>query len=158
MLALLVTQFVAFPSALLFGYIAQHIGAKRGILICIGIYVLVIVWAHGMRETWEFYVLAAIVGLVQGGIQALSRSLCFRIIPRDKSGEFFGFYNMLGKFAAVLGPVLMGLVALKSGDSRLALLSTIVLFVLGAALLLGVNVERGREMARGLEDRARFPE
>ncbi len=152
MLALLLTQFVGFPSALLFGYLAGRIGPKRGVLICIAAYVLVIAWAHGMTSTREFYLLAAIVGLVQGGIQALSRSLYTRLIPRDKSGEFFGFYNMLGKFAAVLGPVLMGLVALESGDSRLALLSTVILFAVGAVLLLRVDVQRGRDMARGLEE------
>lgn len=158
MLALLLTQFVGFPAALLFGYIGQRIGAKRGIMICIGVYVLVISWAHGMEQVREFYWLAAIVGLVQGGIQALSRSLYARIIPRDKSAEFFGFYNMLGKFAAVLGPVLMGVVAVGSGDSRLALLSTIVLFAAGALLLWRVDVERGMGMARGLEARVRAPE
>lgn len=150
MLALLLTQFVGFPSALLFGYIAQRIGPKRGVLICIGVYIGVIGWAYGMREAWEFYVLAGIVGLVQGGIQALSRSLYARLIPADKSGEFFGFYNMLGKFAAVLGPVLMGVVALLSGDTRLALLSTIVLFVAGAVLLWRVDVDAGKRMATRL--------
>lgn len=158
MLALLLTQFVGFPAALLFGYVGQRIGPKRGIMICIGVYVLVISWAHGMEQVREFYWLAAIVGLVQGGIQALSRSLYARIIPQDKSAEFFGFYNMLGKFAAVLGPVLMGVVAVGSGDSRLALLSTIVLFAAGALLLWRVDVARGMGMARGLEARVRVPE
>lgn len=151
MLAVLMTQFIGFPSALLFGYLAQRIGAKRGILICIAVYVGVIVWARGMQSVGEFYWLAAAVGLVQGGIQALSRSLYARLIPRDKTAEFFGFYNMLGKFAAVLGPTLMGVVAVVSGDSRLALLSTVVLFILGAILLLRVDVELGRTMARSLE-------
>lgn len=154
MLALLLTQFIGFPSALLFGYLARWIGAKRGVMLCIGVYILAVTWAYDMQEAWEFYMLAAIVGLVQGGIQALSRSLYARLIPRDKSGEFFGFYNMLGKFAAVLGPALMGAVALASGSSRLALLSTVVLFVLGALLLAGVNVERGHTMARAMEDSA----
>lgn len=152
MLALLMTQFIGFPAALLFGYLGQRIGPKSGVMVCIGVYIGAMAWAYDIQETWEFYVLAAIVGLVQGGIQALSRSLYARIIPRDKSGEFFGFYNMLGKFAAVLGPALMGIVALGSGDSRLALLSTVILFVIGAVLLAGVNVERGRQMARLLEN------
>lgn len=155
MLAVLMTQFIGFPSALLFGYLGQRVGAKRGILICIVVYVAVIGWARGMQEVWEFYFLAAVIGLVQGGIQALSRSLYARIIPRDKSAEFFGFYNMLGKFAAVLGPALMGVVAVLSGDTRLALLSTVVLFVLGAVLLLRVDVERGKAMALALESTPR---
>ena len=104
-----------------------------------------------MESTWEFYLLATSIGLVQGGIQALSRSLYARLIPRDQAGEFFGFYNMLGKFAVVLGPLLMGWVGVLTGDTRMALLSVSLLFVLGAVLLYRVDVAAGQQAAQDLE-------
>jgi UMF1 family MFS transporter len=138
-LALLITQFVGFPAAIAFGRIGAHLGAKTGILIGIGVYVGVTVWAFFMDSTWEFYALAVTIGLVQGGVQALSRSFYARLIPPDKSAEFFGFYNMLGKFAAVIGPVLMGVVGVVTGNPRAAILSILVLFVGGGTLLLFVK-------------------
>ncbi|MDH5660328.1 MAG: MFS transporter, partial [Gammaproteobacteria bacterium] len=105
--ALLITQFVGFPAAIGFGYLAHYIGAKRGILIGIAVYLFVTVWATQIEVVSEFYMLAIIIGLVQGGVQALSRSFYARIIPENCAAEFFGFYNMLGKFAAVLGPIMM---------------------------------------------------
>ncbi|MFP3874745.1 MAG: MFS transporter, partial [Thiohalophilus sp.] len=117
--ALLITQFVGFPAALLFGILGQKIGAKAGILIALGVYFFVTTWAYFMKEVYEFYLLAVVIGLVQGGVQSLSRSLYARIIPPEKSGEFFGFYNMMGKFAAVIGPVMMGTVAVLTDSSRL---------------------------------------
>ena len=151
MLALLITQFVGFPAALLFGRLGARWGPKRGILAAILIYLLILLWAYRMQAVWEFYLLAVAIGLVQGGIQALSRSLYARLIPRDQSGEFFGFYNMLGKFAVVLGPVLMGWVGVLSGDSRAAILSLGLLFGLGALLLGRVDVVAGQRIARSLE-------
>ena len=103
-----------------------------------------------MRESWEFYVLAGVIGLVQGGVQALSRALYARLIPANKSGEFFGFYNMLGKFAAILGPLIMGVVSVTTGDPRLSILAVIVLFVAGGGLLLAVNEREGVEHAHAL--------
>lgn len=148
--ALLITQFVGFPSALLFGILGQKIGAKTGILIALGVYFFVTTWAYFMEEVYEFYLLAVVIGLVQGGVQSLSRSLYARIIPPKKSGEFFGFYNMMGKFAAVIGPVMMGSVAVLTGSSRLAILSVTVLFLIGGALLLMVDVKEGERVARQL--------
>jgi len=133
--ALLITQFVGFPAAIAFGRIGARLGAKTGILIGIGVYVIVTVWAFFMDSVWEFYALAVTIGLVQGGVQALSRSLYARLIPPEKSAEFFGFYNMLGKFAAVVGPVLMGWVGVATGNPRLAILSIVVLFLAGGGLL-----------------------
>jgi UMF1 family MFS transporter len=138
-LALLITQFVGFPAAIAFGRIGARLGAKTGILIGIGVYVLVTVWAFFMDSVWEFYALAITIGLVQGGVQALSRSFYARLIPPEKSAEFFGFYNMLGKFAAVIGPVLMGWVGVATGNPRLAILSIVVLFLGGGTLLLFVK-------------------
>uniref|UniRef100_UPI004055D940 MFS transporter n=1 Tax=Candidatus Electronema sp. TaxID=2698783 RepID=UPI004055D940 len=151
MTALLITQFVGFPAAIAFGKIGEKIGAKTGILICIGVYILITIWAYFMSRQAEFYLLAVGIGLVQGGVQALSRSLYTRIIPRSKSAEFFGFYNMLGKFAAVVGPLMMGWIGVLSGSPRTGILSLILLFLAGGALLLQVNVEEGTRMAQELE-------
>ncbi len=138
-IALLITQFVGFPAALVFGRLGERIGAKSSIMLAIAVYIGVTLWAYQMTNVNEFYALAVTVGLVQGGIQALSRSMYSRLIPQDKSAEFFGFYNMLGKFAAVLGPLLMGWIGLISGSPRVAILSLILLFVAGAALLWRVD-------------------
>ena len=145
--ALLLTQVVGFPAALLFGYIGERQGPKRGIWIALLVYVLVVFWAARLQQAWEFYALAVMIGLVQGGIQSLSRSLYARLVPPDRAGEFFGFYNMLGKFAAVLGPLLVGWVAALSGDSRAGILSVLVLFVAGAVLLARVDVAAGERAA-----------
>jgi len=139
--ALLITQLVGFPAALVFGRLGTRLGAKTGILIGIAVYVGVTFWAFFMSEQWEFYAMAVTIGLVQGGVQALSRSFFARIIPEDKSAEFFGFYNMLGKAAAVVGPLLVGWVGVVTGNPRAGILSLLVLFLGGAAILLGVQEE-----------------
>lgn len=133
--ALLITQFVAFPAALGFGWLGKHWGTRRALLLAIAVYVGVTIWAYWMDRVAEFYAMAVVVGLVQGGVQSLSRSFFGRIIPADKSGEFFGFFNLIGKFATVIGPVLMGQVALVTGSSRLAIVSLVLLFALGGGLL-----------------------
>ncbi len=145
--ALLITQFVGFPAAIAFGYLGNRLGPKTGIYIAIAVYTLIVVWASQMNSEREFYGLAIAIGLVQGGIQSLSRSLYARIIPADKSAEFFGFYNMLGKFAAVLGPVMVGWAGMASGNPRLGILTLLILFGLGAFFLSRVNVEEGRRRA-----------
>jgi MFS transporter, UMF1 family len=141
-IALLITQFVGFPAAIGFGKIARHIGTRRGILLGIGVYILVTVLGYFMQTAAHFYALAVIIGLVQGGVQALSRSFYSRIIPQHEAGEFFGFYNMLGKFAAVIGPALMGSVGLITGSTRASILSIAILFIAGGALLLRVEEPR----------------
>jgi len=153
--ALLITQFVGFPAALGFGILAKKmgpegVGAKRGILLAIGVYIVATIGAYFMNTSEEFYALAVTIGLVQGGVQALSRSLYARLIPTNKAAEFFGFYNMLGKFAAVVGPLMVGVVSLSSGDHRLGILSVIVLFIAGAWLLMKVDVEAGELAAKSL--------
>jgi UMF1 family MFS transporter len=137
--ALLLVQFVAFPCALLFGRLADRIGAKAAIYLGLGVFTAVTVFAYFMQTEREFYVLAAIVGSVQGGVQALSRSYFTRLIPRERSGEYFGFYNMLAKFAAVLGPLAMGIVAIATGNQRLSILVLALFFVGGAWLLARVR-------------------
>jgi UMF1 family MFS transporter len=133
--ALLITQIVGFPAALLFGKLGEKLGARTGILIGLVVYALACVGGYRMQRVGEFYALAIVIGLVQGGVQSLSRSFFARLIPADKSAEFFGFYNMLGKFAAILGPILMGAVALWTGNPRFGILAIIPLFVFGGALL-----------------------
>lgn len=139
--ALLITQFVGFPAALVFGKIGTIRGPKFGIQIAIAIYTMIIIYAYFMDSEFEFYMMAVAIGLVQGGIQSLSRSLYTRLIPPEKSAEFFGFYNVLGKFAALVGPLLIGWTSLITHDSRLSILSLIPLFAIGAWLLAKVKVE-----------------
>lgn len=140
-IALLVTQFVGFPATLFFGWLGNRYSPKFGIIICIWVYMLITLWAYFMDQVWEFYGLAIAVGLVQGGVQALSRSLYARLIPKHSAAEFFGFYNMMGKFAAVIGPLLVGGVSLLSGSSRLSILAVLILFVPGLYLLSKVRYE-----------------
>lgn len=151
MVALLITQFVGFPAALVFASIAAKRGAKQGIMIAIFVYLLILVWAYRMESVWEFYMLAIAIGLVQGGIQALSRSLYACLIPHNQSAEFFGFYNMLGKFAAVLGPMMMGWVGVLTGSTRISILSVGILFIIGGILLSMVDVKAGAQAAQELE-------
>lgn len=133
--ALLITQFIGFPAAIGFGYLGKRIGARRGIYLAIGGYVLIVIAAAQMTSEKEFYALAIAIGLVQGGIQSLSRSFYARLIPQDKTAEFFGFYNMLGKFAAVLGPVMVGWAGAVSGSPRIGILTLLLLFFIGGLLL-----------------------
>jgi UMF1 family MFS transporter len=144
LLALLLTQFVGFPAALGFGKLGEWLGARHGILLGIGAYSLITIWGYRISQPWELYALAAAIGLVQGGIQSLSRSFYARLIPPERSGELFGVYNMLGKCAAVVGPVLMGWVGLLTGSPRISILSLLVLFLGGALLLLRVDDAKGR--------------
>ena len=148
LLALLITQGISFPSALVFGWIGDQFGPKTGIFIGIGVYMVVTVYAFFMDTAGEFYVLAAAIGLVQGGLQSLSRSLFACIIPRHKAGEFFGFYNMWSKFSVVIGPALVGWVSVTTGNPRYSILVILVLFVAGASFLHFVNVEKAEQIAR----------
>ncbi|NHH99433.1 MFS transporter [Oceanimonas sp. MB9] len=137
--ALLLVQFVAFPAAVAFGYLSEYIGTKRAIYLGLLVYALVTAGGYAMQTEGQFFLLAGAIGLVQGGVQALSRSFYARLIPADQAGAYFGLFNMIGKFAAVLGPLLVGVVALVSGSNRLSILSLLVLFVLGAVLLARVR-------------------
>ncbi len=134
-IALLITQFVGFPAALVFGWAADRIGPRNGLYVGIAVYISVCLLAYGMNSEKEFYLLAVMIGLVQGGIQALSRSFFASLIPAGRAAELFGFYNMLGKSAAIFGPVVLGLVTMLSGDNRMGVLAIIPLFIGGAWLL-----------------------
>lgn len=145
--AILIVQFVSFPSALAFGWIGQNFGARRGIYLGLSVYILVTCWAWFMQTERDFYLMAAAVGLVQGGVQSLSRSYFSTLIPPNEAGQFFGVYNMLGKFAAVLGPMVVGVTAALTGNPRLALFTLVVFFLGGAFLLTRVKVEEGARPA-----------
>lgn len=149
-LALLITQFVGFPSAIVFGKIGEKLGPKTGIYIAIIVYVCITGWGYFLDTEAEFFAMAIAIGLVQGGVQSLSRSFYTRIIPKDQAAEFFGFYNMLGKFAAVLGPILMGWVAVATGAPRKAIFVVTALLIIGAVCLFFVNEEEGRKAAAEL--------
>ena len=141
-LALLITQFVGFPSAIAFGWLGQRWGAKRGILVGIGVYFILILWAARMQHVWEFYAMAIGIGLVQGGVQALSRSYFASIIPADRSAEFFGFFNLVGRFASILGPLLIAGTESLTHSHSLGISSVALLFAAGGALLWMVNPTR----------------
>jgi UMF1 family MFS transporter len=137
--ALLLTQFVGFPAAILFGKLGSAWDTRKAIFVGLGIYGFVVFWASQMQEQWEFYLMAGLIGLVQGGVQSLSRSFYAQMIPSQNSGEYFGFYNLIGKFAAILGPILVGVVGRVTGDSRLGIQSLIVLFLAGGFFLMKVS-------------------
>jgi UMF1 family MFS transporter len=149
--AILITQLVGVPFAILFGQLAGRIGAKPAILLGITVYMGISIVGYFMRTDLHFLLLAILVGTVQGGTQALSRSLFASMIPKSKSGEFFGFYSVFEKGASILGPLVFWLVLEVSGSSRSGILALIAFFVAGGVLLLTVNVERGQAAARGGE-------
>lgn len=136
---LLVVQFVAFPFALLYGKLAEKFSAKRMLLIGISIYVLITIFAYFLKTLTQYWILAILVATSQGGIQALSRAFFGKIIPKYKSAEFFGFYNIFGKFAAIIGPFLVALCTHLTGNSRFGILSIMLLFVAGGFLLIKVR-------------------
>ena len=146
--ALLLTQFVAFPAALAFGWLGGRIGARNGIFLALAVYAGATFYAYTIRDPGDFYTLAVVIGLVQGGVQSLSRSYFGRLVPEGKSSEFFGFYNMMGKASAIAGPILVGTTAAITGDSRASILSILLLFVGGGALLLvAARAERGARIS-----------
>ncbi len=133
--ALLVTNFVGFPATLAFGWLGERIGPKRSIYVALAVYIGVTAWAVMLEAVWQFYVMAIMVGMVQGGIQSMSRAMFAGMVPADKAAEFFGFYNMLGKFAAVLGPFLVAWATLLSDSPKAVIFALVPLFIAGAFVL-----------------------
>ncbi|MGD8888801.1 MAG: MFS transporter [Desulfobacterales bacterium] len=167
--ALLIVQFVGFPAALVYGILGERWGVRKSIYLAIGIYMLITIGGTMMTQKYQFYILAFAIALVQGGIQALSRSYYSRLIPKGQEAEYYGFYNMLGKFAVIFGPILMGVVGLIARRilmppaptpeqvtavgqlaARWGIASILILFLLGAILFYFVDVEKGREEAKYL--------
>ncbi len=168
--ALLIVQFVGFPSALVFGKLGERWSVRKSIFLAIAIYMAVTIWGTMMTQKMEFYILAIVIGLVQGGIQALSRSYYSRLIPKNQAAEYYGFYNMLGKFAAIFGPALMGIVglivkrtlmppsptpaqmvAVGQLASRWGIGSLLILFIIGGILFYFVDEQKGKQQAAYLE-------
>jgi len=154
--AILLVQFVGIPCSFLFGMVAQRIGAKRSLFIGLLIYTAISVLGYFMTTARHFYLLAGLVGVVQGGTQALSRSLFASMIPRHKSGEFFGFFSVFEKFAGIFGPLIFAGTIAATGSSRNAILSVIIFFAVGAALLWPVDVEEGQRIAAVADQEVRL--
>ena len=136
--ALLVTQIVAFPAVLVFAKIAKRFSTKKVLLFCVAVYMGICVFGYFLKEEWQFWVLAVVVGLVQGTVQALSRSYFGKLIPKENNNEYFGFYNIFGKYATIIGPLLMGIFTTITGNSRYGVLSILILFIVGFILLVKV--------------------
>jgi UMF1 family MFS transporter len=145
----LMIQFAAFPGALLVGWISDRLGQKRALALCLGIWVGLLLVAWFIREKWQFWCLGAVVALVLGGIQSVSRAIMGMMTPAAHTAEFFGFFNLSGKATSFLGTLLYGFVVLRTGEHRLAILSLLVLFLAGWAIVARVDVERGRREATG---------
>ena len=146
--AVLITQFIGIPFTFLFGHVASRVGARKSIFFGLFIYSVISILGYFMTTTLHFYILAALVGIVQGGVQALSRSLFASMIPSSKSSEFFGLFAVFEKFAGIFGPLLFAIVVTTTGSSRNAILGIIGFFIVGAILLALVNVKEGRAVAR----------
>jgi UMF1 family MFS transporter len=145
--AVLIVQFVGIPFAMLFGGLAARIGTRPAIYTGLAIYVVVSFLGYFMRSARDFFALAILVGVAQGGTQALSRSLFASLIPKSRSGEFFGFFAVAEKVAGILGPAVFSLTIALTGSSRRAILSVLFFFIAGAVALRRVRVEEGRRMA-----------
>ena len=143
--AILLVQFIGIPFAFAFGWLAGKIGAKRAILLGLATYGVISVLSYRMTTARDFLVLAVLVGMVQGGTQALSRSLFANLIPAERSGEFFGLFSVFEKFAGILGPWAFSIAIVLTGSSRTAILAVILFFVVGGGMLMLVDVEKGRE-------------
>jgi UMF1 family MFS transporter len=138
----MITNYVGFPATLLFGLMAHYFGTKRSIYVGLTVYIVVVCWAVFLKDVRQFYMMSITIGMVQGGVQSISRSLYAALIPANLSGEFFGFYNMLTKFAHILGPVLIGLVAIFTDEPKFILIAVLPMFVLGAILLARVQAPK----------------
>ena len=155
--AILLVQFIGVPAAFAFGGIAGKLGAKRSIFLGLLVYTAICIYGYFLQTARDFWILAIAVGLVQGGTQALSRSLFSTLVPKHKSGEFFGFFSVFEKFGGILGPLAFAIAAQLFGNSRVAILSVILFFLIGALLLLRVDEKAGAAAARAADDAAITP-
>jgi len=145
--AILAVQFVGIPFSVLFGHLADRIGPKMAIFLGLGIYTGIAVGGYFIQTALHFWILAILVGFVQGGTQALSRSLFGIMIPKSRSAEFYSFYDVSSKFAGIIGPLVFGLVGQMTGSSRLSVVALVIFFIGGSLILLTVNEKEGREKA-----------
>ena len=154
--AILLVQFLGFPFTLIFGKLPQRIGTKNSILIALGIYSIIALLGYFMRAPLHFWLLAVLVSLVQGGTQALSRSMYGSMSPPSKSAEFFGFYNVSSKFAGIVGPFLFGIVGQLTGTSRISIVAIVLFFVIGGLVLTTVDHSQGIKAALSEEEQERI--
>jgi UMF1 family MFS transporter len=150
---LLMVQILAAPFAFLFGWLAKKIGTKKAIYLSLTIYSLIAIAGYFMYHEWQFWVLGAAVATVQGGSQALSRSMIGRMMPKSKSAEFYGFFSVFEKFASILGPAIFGIISRLMNESRLSIASLIVFFLVGMFILTKVDMKRGEQTALAEEAR-----
>jgi UMF1 family MFS transporter len=143
-LALLITQFVGFPSTILLGKAATRLGSKRVLIGTLWTYVVIVLLGFGMSSALHFYILAVMVGLVQGGSQSISRTILSELMPPKRTGEFFGFVNITSKFSSIFGPFAFGLIGQITGNSRMGILSLLLFFGLGIAVVMRLNLNRGK--------------
>lgn len=143
MVVLLAVQLIAVPCSLFYGWLAGKIGTQRSLMIGIIVYIIICLYALRLKTLFDFWFLAVLIGTSQGGIQALSRSYFGRLIPKDASNEFFGFYNILGKFSAIIGPLLVGVVSQLTGKSTLGAGSLSILFIIGLVIFIAVSRQTG---------------
>jgi UMF1 family MFS transporter len=145
---LLMVQFVAAPFAILFGKLSKILGIKKAITLSLCIYTGIAIIGYFMTKEWHFILLGFGVAMVQGGSQALSRSLVGQLMPKSKSAEFYGFYSVSEKFNTVIGPILFSVINQLTGNSKLAIISLVIFFVAGIIMLTKVNIERGIKEAQ----------
>jgi UMF1 family MFS transporter len=143
----LMIQFLAMPGALLFARLGERIGTAAAIFISLVVFLLVCGFAYRMSSAYEFWLLGGVIAIILGGSQALSRSLFASMVPRSRSAEFFGFFTISSRFAAIFGPLLFALIADLTGSSRNSILALGIFFIIGGILLLRVNVQHGRKLA-----------
>ncbi|EHN59802.1 MFS transporter [Oenococcus kitaharae] len=139
LIVLLVVQLLAFPFSILYGYLGKRVGTKRMLIVGVCVYLLIVCYALFINSALEFWILAVLVGTSQGGIQALSRSYFGKLLPKEHASEFFGFFNIFGKFSAIIGPFLFGVAAQLSGHVQIGAFSMVILFLLGLILLVAVK-------------------
>lgn len=149
---ILMIQFVALPGALAVGWVADRIGQKTTLNICLGVWVVVLLTGFFITETWQFWVMAVFVALVMGGTQSVSRTIMGLMTPEDRTGEFFGFFNLSGKAVSVFGPIFFSEILARTGSAHLAIVSLLLFFVVGWLIIVPLDIARGRREARqGLE-------
>jgi UMF1 family MFS transporter len=148
----LMIQFVALPGAVFLGWFANKVGQKTALQICLGVWVLVLVSGFLIQEAWQFWIMAAVTALVMGGTQSVSRTIMGLMTPESRTGEFFGFFNLSGKAFSMLGPIMFTEILKRTESANWAILSLLVFFAVGWAIIAPLDIARGQRDAReGLE-------